>query len=229
MADRIIQTEELTKIANAIRSNTPSNDPHYSPIQVNQFWTKIAQAIFTEKGGLVSGEATEFKIPYGVTSIRSECFKSLTKLSTIYIPPTVTEIKYHGISYNSGLKVLHIPGTVTTLENGAVYRNEELLQLILDEGITSLPYEFAYYCQKLPQITIPETCKSIGQSAFESCFSLELINIKASDMTSIGNNAFRLIESTAVINCAFSQGDVSGAPWGAPNTVTINYDVNFNS
>jgi len=46
-----------------------------------------------------------------------------------------------------------------------------------------------------------------------------------STITNIGGNTFKNINANAVINCGFAQGAVSGAPWGAPSTATINYNV----
>lgn len=64
---------------------------------------------------------------------------------------------------------------------------------------------------------------SIGNNAFVSCSALTSINLPK--VTRIGSNAFGDISPNAVINIGAAEGEIAGAPWGAPNGVTINYGV----
>lgn len=64
---------------------------------------------------------------------------------------------------------------------------------------------------------------SIGVRAFGSCSALTSVNLP--NATSIGVSAFAGISPTAVINIGVAEGEISGAPWGAPEGVTINYGV----
>jgi hypothetical protein len=69
----------------------------------------------------------------------------------------------------------------------------------------------------LPNATV------ISAYAFDGCPSLTTVDLP--NATLIGSYAFRDISPSAVINLGAAEGEISGAPWGAPNGVTINYNV----
>ena len=77
-------------------------------------------------------------------------------------------------------------------------------------------------CPTLTSVNLP-SATSIGDHAFTDCSALTSIDLP--NVTSIGTNAFGGISSTAVINLGAAEGEISGAPWGAPEGVTINYNV----
>lgn len=222
MADRIIQSETLTAIANAIRNQVPDLT---NKIDVSDFALQI-EYILNEMDGIISGYGTVLHIPYGCNKIGKWRLAYLDHMLTVIIPSTVTTIEEHAFDY-SKLTSLTIPSTIQSIGVQALGNNTNLVQLIIEEGLQSIPGYMAYGCNKLPAIDIPASCSSIGVMAFRDCSKLAEINIKNSNLTSIGTQAFSGIKSDAVINCGFSQGVVSGAPWGAPASVTFNYDVNF--
>lgn len=179
MADRIIQTETLQSIANALRGGASQSAA--DKIKVVDF-AEVAQYLKDVNNsfvGFLNKNATSMTIPEGVTSIGDQAFYNFQSISEINLPSTLISIG--GGAFNS--------------------------------------------CTSLASITIPEGVTSIGDNAFKDCSSLTSISIPEG-VTSIGTNAFDGINANAVINCGFSEGAISGAPWGAPETVTINYDVN---
>ena len=99
-----------------------------------------------------------------------------------------------------------------------------LTSVEIPSSVTSIGTYAFQGCTSLTSVEIPSSVTSIGTFAFQSCTSLTSIEIPSS-VTSIGTYAFGSIKSDAVINCGFAQGAVSGAPWGAPAGVTINYGV----
>lgn len=74
----------------------------------------------------------------------------------------------------------------------------------------------------LTSIYIPNSVTSIGYDAFIYCHSLESITLPKS-VTSIGYDAFFDCTSLTDICVPWSEGEISGAPWGAPNA-TIHYN-----
>lgn len=77
-------------------------------------------------------------------------------------------------------------------------------------------------CSALTSVDLPNAT-SIGESAFDLCPALTSINLP--NATSIGENVFKDISPTAVINIGAAEGEITGAPWGGPEGVTINYGV----
>lgn len=82
--------------------------------------------------------------------------------------------------------------------------------------------EASIITRSITSVTIPDGIASIGDYAFANCGNLVTINIPESVET-IGSHAFADISSSATINCEFVENAVNGAPWGAPQGVTINY------
>jgi len=202
MADRIIQTETLQSIANALRGGESQSAS--DKIDVADF-AEVAEELKTDETylkGLIEKTLVEIDIPSGVTTIATEAFKNVTTLEKVNIPSSVINI---GIS---------------AFENCVT-----LEQVDMAVGVTRILDKAFYGCAvNLRKIDIPSSVTLIGQEAFKYCSKLAEISIPSS-VTSIRNNAFDAINANAVINCGFAEGAVSGAPWGAPNTVTINYDV----
>ena len=124
-------------------------------------------------------------------------------------PINVTDFATKASGTLNGLKGL-IDRTITSVE--------------IPSSVTSIGAYAFQGCTSLTSIEIPSSVTSIGMFAFQSCTSLTSVEIPSS-VTSIGTYAFGSIKSDAVINCEFAEGAVSGAPWGAPAGVTINYGV----
>ena len=102
-----------------------------------------------------------------------------------------------------------------------------LKSVTIPEGVTSIGSNAFYRCSALEDINIPEGVTSIGATAFYHNTVLSNLIIPSS-VTSIGANAFQFVginvAESASIKCRFSEGAVSGAPWGAQ--IPIIYDYN---
>ena len=127
------------------------------------------------------------------------------------------------------ITVDEMPTQIRLIDNG-----ESIISALIDRTITEINIPIGTTkiganafsrCTELVSVNIPNTVTSIGTSVFMNCGKLTELYVPSS-ITAIGNNAFQNINSRAVINCGFAENAVSGAPWGAPSTVTINYNVN---
>ena len=98
----------------------------------------------------------------------------------------------------------------------------DIVNLKIPDGVTTIgSYAFSS-CTNLASVTIPEGVTTIGSYAFSKCTSLASVTIP-DGVTTIGSYAFSNMPTDSHIYCGFSEGDVSGAPWGATNA-TIVYD-----
>jgi hypothetical protein len=115
----------------------------------------------------------------------------------------------------------------------------------MNPSIMSIPYRCFYGCTNLKNIDLSNV-KSINDSAFEgtgitnvvlndvtfigsSVFSYSALNsitIKISNPSSISiySSAFSYTDQLTDIYVSWSEGEVSGAPWGATNA-TIHYNT----
>lgn len=201
MADRIIQTETLQSIANALRGGASQSAS--DKIEVADF-AEVASNLKDDSvtlKGVIDKSVTSINIPSGTTKIGASVFRDCTNLTDVTIP-----------------------GSVTIIDNTAFNGCTSLEEITISNGVTSINASAFTGCSSLEEVTIPNSVTSFGINVFMNCTSLGLINLPSS-VTSIGSNAFKNIKSDAVINCGFAQDAVSGAPWGAPSTVTINYNV----
>ena len=98
----------------------------------------------------------------------------------------------------------------------------DIVNLKIPEGVTTIgSYAFSS-CTNLASVTIPDGVTTIGGNAFSNCTNLASVTIP-DGVTTIGSYAFSNMPTDSHIYCGFSEGDVSGAPWGATNA-TIVYD-----
>ena len=117
---------------------------------------------------------------------------------------------------------LKIPEGVTTIGSYAFSSCTNLASVTIPEGVTTIGDGAFSNCTSLASVTIPEGVTTIGIAAFSGCTSLASVTIPEG-VTTIGDDAFSDMPVGSHIYCGFSEGDVSGAPWGATNA-TIVYD-----
>lgn len=160
-----------------------------------------------EVSGIGTCEDTDIVIPSSynnrpVTSIGSYAFMDFESLTSIVIPDSVTNI-----------------------EHSAFYGCDNLTSVTIGNGVTSIGSDAFYNCSSLMSVTIGNGVRGIGDWAFDSCTSLTSITIPDS-VTSIGFDAFKGCTSLTYIYVPWSEGKISGAPWGAPNaTIYYNSEV----
>ena len=94
---------------------------------------------------------------------------------------------------------------------------------VIPASVTSIGDYAFQQCISLTSVTLPSGVTSIGVCAFYECTSLTAVTLP-SGVTSIGKYAFRHCTNLTDIYCGFSEGAVSGAPWGAPDTTAIHYN-----
>lgn len=166
------------------------------------YLTDIANSIRTKLG--VQTTYTPSQMSSAIDSIPSgggdEEFIKVVEggVANVSLPDGATRIKKFLFYQDSTLRTVNIPNSVTIIESNS-FSNSWITSINLPNSITSIESEAFYYCRGLSTVTFEGTPTSIASSAFSGCGSLTTINVP------------------------WSQGAVSGAPWGA-NNATINYN-----
>lgn len=127
-------------------------------------------------------------IPNNTTSIGSDAFYHISKLTSINIPGSVTSI---GATAFRGTRItsIEIPDNVTSIGFGAFWDCERLTSVKLPNNLSAIESYLFDFCTNLTSIVIPNSVTSIGEKSFAYCRNLNSIEIPEK-VTSIGHSAF---------------------------------------
>ena len=146
-------------------------------------------------------------IPDSVTTIGDYAFYSCESLQSINIPDSVTNIGNNPFSYCRNL-IIKCQSDKFEIVEDALYDKEKktLIGYYGEEDTFYIPNSVTHIgnsafdsCESLQSINIPTSVTHIGDEAFYSCKSLQSINIPDS-VTTIGDYAFYSCESLQSIN-----------------------------
>lgn len=173
MALKVVNTESLDAVANAINEKTGTSG-------ALQFPDGFVEAIQTMSGGgedLSTVLAEQEALVAELKSIIAQKAKlGDAKLPSV-IDGTVTEITAEDLA------------GVTKIRQYAFYYHPSIERVTLPEGVTTFEQYAFYNCKKLKNINIPKTVASLGSRALSGCSALESIYIPQS-VTSIGSECF---------------------------------------
>ena len=171
----------------------------------------------------------KYSIRKGVKVIGNGAFFWCESLTSINIPNSVTTIGNGAFSRCSSLISINIPNSVTTIGRGAFSRCNSLTSITIPNSVVTIignPFYFWYgnlyneskafiyedhvlfnknkttliaYIAREKNYTIPNSVTTIGEGAFNGCYSLTSINIPNS-VTTIGKLAFCGCSSLTNIN-----------------------------
>ena len=163
-----------------------------------------------------------YTVPTGVTRLRDSAFTGWgSKLSgNVYLPNSLEYIGQNAFYGCISARLSKIPDSVNYIGNQAFYNSGVSIES-LPASLTSVG-ESVFYKTSLNKLTIHSGITSIGKYAWQSCTSLKEVTFEGKP-SSIYSNAFSSCTRLTVINVPWSEGEVSGAPWGATNA-TINYN-----
>ncbi len=123
--------------------------------------------------------ATSFTIPDSVTSIGSDAFRGCDSLTSVVIGDSVTSIGNGAFAYCDSLT------SITVDINNTAYKSIDG-NLYSKDGKTLIQYAIG---KTATSFTIPDSVISIGEGAFQNCYSLTSVVIGDS-VISIGMGAF---------------------------------------
>jgi serine/threonine protein kinase len=178
-------------------------------------------------------------IPDSVTSIGDNAFMNCSSLQSVTIPDFVTSIGDSAFSECKSLQSVIIPDSVTiikgnpfpacpakvinhsnhfTIFEGNLYTSDRRKLIsylskgehfIISDSVTSIGDGAFEDCWSLQSVTIPDSVTSIGESAFDGCKALQSVTIPDS-VTSIGESAFdgcKALQSVTIPDSVTSIGD----------------------
>ena len=153
------------------------------------------------------GKGSSVTMPDCVRSIGDYAFYECRSLETLNLPAGLTSIGDSAFSYCKSLAALNLPDGVKSIE-GNPFRGCDELKLSNHSShfkiqnnllLSSDGSQLISYMGKGSSVTIPNCVRSIGDSAFSECNSLETLNLP-DGVKSIGNNAFWACASLKTLN-----------------------------
>ena len=151
---------------------------------------------------------TSIHLPESLTSIGNSAFWGCTSLNSIHLPESVKSIGDNPFSWCKLLSITcdspyfwMVDGFLISKEGKLIASLSDKTHITIPESVKSIGNSAFWGCESLNSIHIPESVKSIGNSAFSNCKSLTSIHLPDS-LTTIGWNAFGNCESlTTIGNC----------------------------
>lgn len=125
----------------------------------------------------------------GITEIGSNAFNLCYKLSEIQFPTTLQKIGAGAFSGCYDLTSFPFPEGLTEIGTGAFY-NSGLTSLELPKSLVSIGQN-AFYYTDIASLILGENLEELSSSAFQSCSSLQHVEIKSQKLKIIGSNAFK--------------------------------------
>lgn len=142
-------------------------------------------------------ELASVTLPSTLTTIGYNAFDGCIMLSSITLPNSITSIQQQAFN-GSGLGVIRFPNSITGIYYGTCRNCRWLATAIIPEGITLIAKDVFYNCTNLTNVVLPSTIATIGENAFYGC--------------------------QGPIYCRFSEGAVTGAPWGCTGEIIYDYN-----
>ena len=157
-----------------------------------------------------------------VTSLPERVFFSNSSLEELDLPK-VTSIGQFCIS-GKALKRLELPSLTTTGNSGLILYSLPALEEVIVPRLATVGKTTFHTCTALKQMDLPSAV-SLGSQFLSGCKALEVVNI-GPNLKTIDSTAFQETPNGLVINLSIAEGEIAGAPWGAPNAI-INYEVPY--
>lgn len=223
MGKVLVSEENLTNIANAIRSKAGTEDT-FKPGEMATAIESIESGGGSNitKGVIINscdaeGYPTNISV-VGMTEIPDRYFYYAFYSSSsgqdgllhnvgsnLHLPNNLTEIGNYSFYRCQTLAIKELPDSVTKIGSYAFHSCSNLALTKLPEKLTSIPDYCFYKCAKLALTRLPDGITGVATYSFDSCSNLTLTELP-SGVTYIGANVFSNCTSLPSMTCL---GDVT--------------------
>lgn len=132
--------------------------------------------------------------------VKSVSLRNNTTITEVSLPEGITSLDFYGCTK---LQTINIPSTVKEIPANAFYNCYALTNVTISEGVESIGTS-AFDRSGVKQIAFPSTLTSIGEKAFYSKNSGDLLIVdmtRCTNLTSIGNYALYSVDSSPYTGC----------------------------
>jgi hypothetical protein len=119
------------------------------------------------------------RIPDGVTYIGNNAFEDCTDLQ-VYIPNSIKTIGSDAFNFCYRMSAIDIPSSVTKI-GASAFQQAGLASLTVPGSVKDIPFSMCYGCfYNLTEVKLLEGIKTVGDAAFQDCWSLGNVSLSAS-------------------------------------------------
>ncbi len=196
-----IGKEAFARVNNLTDINVSSDNSMYSDID-GVLFNKDKTFLISYPLGK---QNLSYEVPKTVEAIDFACFRYCNFIESVVIPDSVTFIDYGALSYCENLKNIDFSQSVINInsgmiygsafynneenwDNGVLYINNQLVkandisgEYAIKQGTESISSEAFCNCSNLECIMLPESLKTINESAFLYCDSLDTVYVDSID------------------------------------------------
>ena len=152
-------------------------------------------------GAFSGSDIQSVSVPYSVTSIGKEAFKSTHNLGQVRFESgsRLVDIGDRAFFGTQGLSDIELPEGVTSIGSEA-FSTSSVQRVVLPDGVTSIPASAFENCIQLSDMTMSDKVETIGANAFDACSALNKIKVRdasgavaeglPSSLATIGKAAF---------------------------------------
>lgn len=231
---RILDAENLFGSSNYIKpgaNNTSANNVYAAMVGVVHAW-KNAGGYFWGYSFDACVNMTGLEIPSGTTNISDYAFRNCSSWNASKLPSSITSITGGAFMNCTNVAFESLPSGLTSLSANTFRGCENLQFTALPDGITSIGSSCFYLCKNLPLVDLPSSLATLASTVFVACWrpssnagydgQPHTLRFNSTP-TSISTNIFNNDESLTDIYVPWTEGEVSGARWGA-TSATIHYN-----
>ena len=157
-----------------------------------------------------------------VVSISSYAFASIDGIVSMTIPNTISTIGDAAFSSCSNLESIDLPDTLHTLNAQLFYQCTKLKDVRIPTGLQSIK-SFALGYTDIDTLTLPKTVSHLGAYFASYCYNLREVALLSETAPSVDytvSNEVKMFagcDNLTTIKVGWGEGEIPGAPWGAPN------------
>lgn len=226
MANNVLVDEQtLQDVADAIRRKTGKIElmlPGEMPSEIDNISSQNQDDKFI---AYLTNNLTSLNFPDNTTIIRKGCCYGLSNLESVYMPNTVVDIDAYAFYECTNLKNVRISENLNYIRTYA-FQKCKLESITLPPTLKSIMTGGFSDNANLKNLIIDGTNLYIYGNAFKSCTALTEVVFKTTPK-SMTSTVFASCTALTSIKVPWSEGTVSGAPWGATNaTITYNHIEN---
>lgn len=225
MANVLISEQTLQDVANAIRRKTGKIElmlPGEMPSEIDNISSQNQDDKFI---AYLTDNLISLNFPDATTIIRKGCCYGLSKLESVDMPNTVVDIDAYAFYECTNLKNVRISENLNYIRTYA-FQKCKLESITLPPTLKSIMTGGFSDNANLKKAIIDGTNLYIYGNAFKSCTALTEVIFKTTPK-SMTSTVFASCTSLSSIKVPWSEGALSGAPWGATNaTITYNHIEN---